>query len=115
MARAVSFGTRLEQLANQARWTAYDFAHWFGYPRATVRNWFMRKFEPRSYKQQEALAALDLLEKCITKGWLAELRGVSAHERPNVIRRLRSRADRNLVPRPRLANSRVASRLHRSR
>ena len=110
-----SITTRMIHLSEVLRWGAYDFAYWFDKPRATVRNWYLGNFEPRGFQKQEAHAALDTLEKALAKGLLKQLDGISAHDRPECIRWIRTCADSSYLPRPRTTKNRIPNRIRRTR
>ena len=106
-------GQRINSLAKELKWGGYDFAYWFDKPRATVRNWYLKEYEPRGYIAEEIHASLDLLETAFKKGWTKQLTGISAHDRPNTIKHIRKCAESGRVPEPYSSNRRVEMRRSR--
>lgn len=93
----MNFPRRLETARNKGELSTADLQHWFGRPYPTVRSWVFDKREPRGFDGVRAAVLLDLLELCITHGKLKDLRGVSSHERPRLIRELREWAQRSRI------------------
>ena len=93
------FTKRIRWCIKNGDMTVADLHHWFGRPRSTVRTWVLDAHTPQGPAGNKAHLLLTLLERRIEKkkGFPIPV-DISAHARPDYVRKLRHAATGARVP-----------------